>query len=122
MATEELTGDFLLLDQAIWHFAPPELVAEYDRRDALPKPQPPRRKKGASDGAAQLAHTGELIRHQNFVNEPWERAKRFLFALLFHKRLEAWGVMREPIARIKQEPIPSEMFDNPTMGWTQQRH
>ena len=91
MTTEELTGNYLLLNQAIWHFAPPELVAEYDRRAALPKPKPPRRKKGASDGTAQLAHTAELIRHQNFVNEPWEVAKQHLFALLFHKRLEASG-------------------------------
>jgi hypothetical protein len=119
MTTEELTGNFLLLDQAIWHFAPADLVAEYDRRAALPKPQPPLRKKGASDGAAQLAHTAELIRHQDFVNEPWDEAKRLLFALLFYKRLEAWGIMTEPKKCIEFERIPSGMFDNPRMGWMQ---
>jgi len=117
MTAEELTGDFLLLNQAVWHFAPPELVAEYNRRTALPEPQPPRKKRGSPEGLAQLSRTANLMRHQTFVCEPLEEAKRYLFGLLFHKRLQAWGVMRKPIARIKQEPIPSEIFDNPTMGW-----
>ena len=75
---------------------------------ALPKPQP--------QGAAPYALDGEILRYARFVHEAWEDAERYLFDLLYHKRLEAWGVMRKPIARIKQEPIPSEIFDNPKMG------
>jgi hypothetical protein len=117
MTPQEITGEFLLLNQAIRHFAPPALVAEYDRRATLPKPTPPRKRRGQSNVTAQLEHLIELEKYQCFVDEPWEGAKRYLFALIFHKKVAAWGVMKAPYKRINLEPIPSEFFDNPREGF-----
>jgi hypothetical protein len=114
MTAQELTGDFLLLNAAIRYFAPPELIAESNRRMALPKPQPP----PTAASQLQLAYTTERLKHQNYVDEPWEEAKQYLFALIFHRRLEAWGVMRSPQARIRHERIPPELFDAPRSGWS----
>lgn len=58
MTTEALTGEFLRLNDAIRHFGPHELIAELDRRLALPKPQSPFGR--VSDFATQCAYVTDL--------------------------------------------------------------